>query len=52
MGFKDQVAQQEFPAVHIRFGSQADILTLNLQVGFAPENGHCRAMWRLKIGFD
>jgi hypothetical protein len=32
----------------VRFGSQADILTLNLQVGFAPESGHCRAMWRLK----
>jgi hypothetical protein len=25
MGFKDQVAQQEFPAVHVRFGSSTDI---------------------------
>jgi hypothetical protein len=40
MGFKDQVAQQEFPAVHVRFGSLADMATGQRDVRFTPNSGH------------
>jgi hypothetical protein len=40
MGFRDQVAQQQFLAANVRFGSKADIAGDQLNVRFTPKSGH------------
>src|SRR5690242_16741773 len=43
MGFRDQFAQQQSLAAHIRFASKADIEARPRRVRFTPESGHRRA---------
>ena len=40
MGLRDQVAWQQFHAVHVADGSKADVTLLNFDVRFTPESGH------------
>ena len=40
MGFRDQVAQQQFRAADVRFGSKADIAECETNVRFTPNSGH------------
>ena len=40
MGFRGQFAQQQSQAVHVRFGSKADIGALPINVRFTPKSGH------------
>jgi hypothetical protein len=41
MGFRNQFAQQQSEAAHVRFGSKADIEATPSDVRFAPKSRHC-----------
>jgi hypothetical protein len=39
MGLMDQVARQQFRAVHVADGSKADVTLLNFDVRYSPKSG-------------